>query len=68
MQMQKKDLKESDKNMVRKNKRVDSAEEFKQKSLNAIERRKKLKKITFSILIVVAALMVLAVVAAYMLD
>ena len=59
---------ESDKNMVRKNKRVDSAEEFKQKSLNAIERRKKLKKITFSILIVVAALMVLAVVAAYMLD
>lgn len=54
--------------MVRKNKRVDSAEEFKQKSLNAIERRNKLKKITFSILIVVAALMVLAVVAAYMLD
>lgn len=54
--------------MVRKNKRVDSAEEFKQKSLNAIERRKKLKKITFSILIVVASLMMLAVVAAYMLD
>lgn len=54
--------------MIRKDKRIDSAEEFKQKSLNAIERRKKYKKVTFRILVIVAVLMMLAVIAAYFLD
>lgn len=42
--------------------REDDSAIFKQKSLNAIERRKRLKKITFIALVVIAILLGLAVI------
>lgn len=49
-------------------KKEDDASVFKRKSLNAIARRKKLKKLAFTAMIIIAMVMLIAVIAAYMLD
>lgn len=41
---------------------------FKRRSLNAIKRRRQLKKLTFTSLVIIALLMMIAVIAAYMMD
>lgn len=46
----------------------DDASAFKRRSLNAIQRRRKLKRITFIALVIIALIMMMAVIAAYMLD
>lgn len=48
--------------------KMDGASRFKRRSLNAIERRKTILKYSFRALIVIAILMFIAVLAAYMLD
>lgn len=54
--------------MAKKEKKLDSAEEFKQRSLEAIARRKKIAKFSCRILMVIAVLMMAAVLFAYLVD
>lgn len=55
--------------MSKKNyKHMDDATRFKYKSLNAIERRKIIKKYSFMTLIIIALLMMIAVVAVYTIN
>ena len=48
--------------------KMDGASKFKRKSLMAIERRKKIEKWLFRIMIVVAVILAIAVVAVYVID
>lgn len=55
-------------NKYRRHKQTDWATDFKHRSLNSIERRKKLERWLFLALCVVAVLMLIAVIIAYRID
>lgn len=46
----------------------DDASVFKRRSLNAIKRRRRLKRLAFVTMIIIALLMMIAVIMAYMFD